>query len=331
MICRLLNLRNPSRCALLLAALLVLSVPALAQFNGPASIGGTEINRPISLTTDQDVLYSPLQDQPLSPGDLLTIHIFGQLDYSPTVRISADGMALLPLIGQIHLGGLTVTQAQDLIAHTLVQDGMYRAPQVSIQLSEGSGGIVTVIGEVHGVYPLLGPRRLLDVLAQAGGLPSTASHVITIDRPGLADPIVVDLGNDPLHSRLADVPIHPGDTIVVARLGSIYVLGGFKTLGVVPLNAYNNLTLTQLTSLSGGLSGSAKYSRLHIIRSVGNHRTVYTVDIKKIINGKAPDPYLQPNDIIYMPNSIAKLVFSTAALGTVLGLTSLIITLSYLH
>jgi len=331
MICRLLNFRSPSRYAPLLASLLVLSVPAFAQFNGPASIGGTEINRPISLTTDQGVLYSPLQDQPLSPGDLISIHIFGQPDYAPSVRLSADGMVLLPLIGQIHLGGLTVTQAQDLIAHTLIEDGMYRAPQVSIQISEGTGSIVTVIGEVHGVYPLAGPRRLLDVLSQAGGLPATASHVITIDRPGVSDPIVVDLGNDPLHSRLADIPIHPGDTIVVARLGNVYVLGGFKSLGVVPLNSYNNLTLTQLTSLSGGLSSSAKYSRLHIIRSVGNHRTVYTVDIKKIINGKAPDPYLQPNDIVYMPNSLAKLVFSTAALGTVLGLTSIAITLAYLR
>jgi polysaccharide export outer membrane protein len=312
-----------------LLTVVLLCVPAFGQFNGPASLGGAEINRPVDITTDQSLLFPPLLDIPLVPGDLIAIHLFGQADYAPIVRIAADGNVVLPLIGETHLGGLTVTQAQDLIAHRLVEDGMYRNPQVSIQLSEGPNAIVTVIGEAHGVYPLTGSRRLLDVLALAGGLPPTASHVITIDRPGVAEPIIVDLGNDPLHSKLADIPVRPGDTIVVSRLGVVYVLGGFKALGIVPLSTYNNLTLTQLTALSGGVSNTAKFSQLRIIRTVGNRRTVSTVDIKKVLRGRAPDPYLQPNDILYMPTSATKLLFSTTALSVILSLATLGITLSY--
>jgi polysaccharide export outer membrane protein len=326
-----LRLRQAAHHARLMAALLLLSVPALAQFNGPASLGGAEINRPVSITTDQDTLFPPILDTPLVADDLINIRIFGQPDYTPTVRIATDGNVLLPLIGNIHLAGLTVAQAQELIAHRLIEDGMYRDPQVNLQIGDGPNTIVTVMGEIHNVIPLTGKRRLLDILAAAGGIPPTASHVITINRPGVADPIIVDLGNDPLHSNLSDIPIFPGDTIIVSRLGVVYVLGGFKSLGIVPLSTYNNLTLTQLTALSGGVNGSAKFSELRLIRTVGNHRTVTRLDIKKIINGKASDPYLQPNDILYMPNSLPKLIFSTAALGTILGLTSIFITLAYLR
>jgi polysaccharide export outer membrane protein len=325
------RLRRVSHRAGLLAALALLSVPALAQFNGPASLGGAEINRPVSITTDRDVLYPPVTDTPLVADDLITIHIFGQPDYSPIVRIATDGTVLLPLIGQVHLAGLTVARAQELIAHRLIEDGMYRDPEVNIQITEGPNSFVTVIGEVHSLIPITGKRRLLDILAAAGGLPPTASHVLTINRPGLEDPIIIDLGNDPLHSSLADVPIFAGDTIVVSRLGVVYIIGGFKGIGVYPLSTYNNMTLTQLTALSGGVSNTAKFSQLHIIRTVGNHRTVSTVDIKKVLRGRAPDPYLQPNDILYMPTSATKVVFSTAALSVILSVVTLAITVAYVR
>jgi polysaccharide export outer membrane protein len=264
----------------------------------------------------------------VSAGDVLSIRLYGEADYNPTVRIASDGNVTLPLIGKIHLGDLSVAQCEELIAHRLIEDGMYRDPQVLVQITEGPSQTVTVIGELKGVFPIVGPRHLLDVLSLAGGLPQTASHVITINRPGVADPIVVDLGNDPLRSRFANIPIYAGDTVVVSRIGVVYVLGGFKTIGVVPLNSYSTLTMTELVSLSGGVNGAAKLSDLRIIRTYGTHRTETTLNMKAILRGKAPDPYLQPNDIIYMPNSIVKSIFSANSLGTVLGLTSVVLSLA---
>jgi polysaccharide export outer membrane protein len=320
--------RMKLRLTSLFAVLLLLSSPLLAQFNGPTSLGGAEINRPTVLTTDDAVLFPTLPDVVLSAGDAIFIHVYGEADYSPSVRIAADGNVDLPLIGKIHLGGLSVSQAEALVAHRLIEDGMFRDPQVLLQITEGPTATVTVIGEVRGVIPVVGSRHLLDILALAGGLPPTASHVITINRPGIPDPIVIDLGNDPLRSRLANIPIFPGDTVVVSRIGVVYVMGGFGTIGVIPLNSYSNLTMTELVSLSGGVKTSAKLHDLRIIRTSGNHRTVTTLDMKNILNGKAPDPYLQPNDLIYMPNSIIKSVFSLNSLGTVLGLTSIILSLT---
>jgi polysaccharide export outer membrane protein len=291
-------IRTPIRLSLSLVGLLCLlaASAAHAQFNGPASLGTTEINRPVTFTTDPAILYPATRDVILEYGDVIQIRLFSDPEYAPTGRIDADGNMLLPLIGLVHLAGLSITQAQQMIAEKLVAAQMYRDPQVSLILTDGPNALATVIGELHGPVPIVGSKRLLDVLAAAGGLPATASHVITIDRPGV---------------------------------GNIYIFGSFKTsLGTVPLSSYTPLTLTEATALSGGLAFDGRFKDLRIIRTVGNHRTVAVYDIKKVLNGKVPDPILQPNDIVYLPPVPFKTLLSSGALGTVLGITSLAISIA---
>jgi polysaccharide export outer membrane protein len=297
---------------------------ALAQFSGPATSSTATYNQSLTPTTDPAILYPGERDVVLTVGDMITIHLFSDPKYSPVVRINNDGTVLLPLIGIVHLEGLSVTQAERLIAEKLDSDGMYRDPQVTLQITEGPNAVVTVIGEVHSVVPVVGSRHLLDVLSTAGGLPPTASHVITINRPGVAKPIVVDLGTDPLLSSLGNIPVFPGDTIVVSRIGIVYMLGAFTSVsGTIPLNAYTPLTLTEATALSGGIKWEGRFNDLRIIRTVGDRRTVAVYNIKKVLDGKAPDPILQPNDIVYLPPVPFKQLIESGGLGTVLGIVDL--------
>jgi polysaccharide export outer membrane protein len=184
-----------------------------------------------------------------------------------------------------------------------------------------------VVGEVHAVVPVVGSRRLLDVLAVAGGLPPTASHVITISRAGVAEPIVVNLGTDPLRSSLANIPIFAGDTIIISRIGVVYMVGDFKNPGTIPLTQYTPLTLMEATALSGGLQYQGKFNDVRLIRTVGDHRTVVKLDIQRILHGKDPDPVLQANDIVFLPDDAIKSFIANGNLGTVFGIASLIITL----
>ena len=230
------------------------SCPAcLAQFSGPGPTVQTRLNG--TVTTDRAVLFPPARDPMLSPGDLISIRVFEQPDYTPEVRLSADGTVLLPLIGTVDLNGKTISQAEGFIEQRFIDAQIYRNPQVTIQLVEGPNQVATVIGEVHQVVPIVGSRRLLDVLATAGGLPPTASHVITISRPGVAEPIIVDLGTDPLRSGLANIPIFPGDTIIISRIGVVYMLGAFKTPGVIPLD-------TVLSAYAHGGHGTQRRTQL---------------------------------------------------------------------
>jgi polysaccharide export outer membrane protein len=298
-----------------------------AQFNGP----GPAIQAPstATVTTDRAVLFPASRDPILSPGDLIQIRIFEQPDYTPDVRLSASGIVVLPLIGAVDLNGKTVSQAEKLIEERLIEAQIYRNPQVTIQLVEGPNQAATVVGEVHAVVPIIGSRRLLDVLATAGGLPATASHVITISRPGVAEPIVVDLGTDPLHSGLANVPIFPGDTIIIGRIGVVYMIGAFKNPGIIPLTQYAPLTLMEASAYSGGLNFQGKYNDVRLIRTVGDHRTVVKLDIQRILHGKDPDPILQANDIVFMPDSAMKAFIANGSLGTLLGIVSLLLAVAH--
>jgi polysaccharide biosynthesis/export protein len=312
----------------MVAALLLLwqfSGTAQAQFSGPSLGASTSVNLPMAPTTDPAILYPPSREIRLEHGDLIVVHLFGTSDYAPTVRLSLDGSVQLPLVGLIHLEGLSLHEAQDLIAERLTSAGMYRNPQVSIQIMESPNQTITVTGELHAILPAIGQKRLYDVLAAAGGLTPTASHTVTINRPGVDQPIIVDLGNNPATSARADVPIFAQDTIVVARVGVIYLLGAFAHQGVVPLQQNSPLTLMQAAALGGGTGWEGKFNDLKIIRTVGPERQVVTVDIKKIYKGLAPDPILQTDDIILLPSSAMKAAMKQGGAGTILGIGTLLL------
>jgi polysaccharide biosynthesis/export protein len=315
---------------------------ARAQFSGPAPGPSTLVNPPVTITTDPAILYPGHRDVYLGREDLITVHIFESLDYTPTARVGLDGTVQLPLIGSLQVEGLTLHQAQDLIAQKLESAGMYRNPQVSIQITDSPNLIATVVGELHGVVPIIGERRLYDVLAAVGsgggfspsattvvvgggGLPSTASHIITINRPGVPEPITIDLGTDPAKSSLADVPIFPRDTIIVPRVGVVYLLGAFKVQGAIPLQQNSPMTLMKMAALAGGPGFEGKTADLRIIRSVGLTRQVVRVDIKKVIDGKAPDPVLQAEDIVFLPTSLMKAAIKSGGISTLLGIASILL------
>ncbi len=297
---------------------------AQAQFSGPATSSTITYNQELTATTDRAILYPGERDVVLTIGDAITIRLFSDAKYSPQVRINNDGTVPLPLIGILHLEGLSITQAEQLIEQKLEDAGMYRNPQITLQITEGPNAVVTVVGEVHAVVPVVGTRHLLDVLSTAGGIPPTASHVITINRPGVPKPLVVDLGTDPLLSSLGNIPVFPGDVIVVSRIGIVYMLGSFtSSLGTIPLNAYTPLTLTEATALAGGIKWEGRFGDLRIIRTVGDHRTVAVYNIKKVLDGKVPDPILEPNDIVYLPPVPFKQFITSGGLGTLLGIVDL--------
>lgn len=309
-----------------LLALLAVSGSAQAQFNGPALGLSSTVNRKVVPTTDPAILYPVSREILLGQGDVITVRVYAPtVDYSPTVRVALDGTIQLPLIGGVSVDGLSMHQAEDLIARRLSDAGMYRNPQVSIQLVESPNEIVTITGEMHGVYPVAGGKRLYDVLALGGGLPPTASHMVIINRPGIPDPIVVDLGTDPALSNLANVPVFPRDTIVISRVGVVYLLGAFKTQGAIPIQQDSALTLMELTALGGGAGWEGRFEDLRLIRTSGTTRTVVTLDLKKIMRGQAPDPLLQADDIVFLPTNIYKAAIKNGGIPTLLGIASILI------
>ncbi len=329
------------------AALIVVSAGMLnqagAQFTGPALTIPDRASERLVPTTDPALLNPTLGDMQIGTGDLLGVSIFGVLNFAPPARVSADGSIQLPLIGVLKVGGLTTHETEILIADRLKSAGMYKDPQVTVQLAESVNQFAVVTGEIHGVVPILGPRRLLEVLATATGVnpanssgavstqaattgfPLTASHTITILRQGVAKPIIVNLGSDPARSAEANVLILPHDLIIVSRVGVVYILGAFTKQGAIALDQSTPLTLLQATTLSGGLGYEGRYEDLRIIRTVGLERKVVTVNVKKVMRGTAPDPILQADDIVFLPTNIIKAGIKGGGIGTLANLADLAI------
>ena len=301
------------------------ALAAKAQFSGPALGVSPQQNQVQKTTTDPTILSPAMRDPQILPGDLMLVHIFGTPDFAAPVRVSVDGTIQLPLIGQVPVAGLTINQAENLIAQRLVTAGMYLNPQVTVQVTESVSQFATVAGELHAVVPLAGNRRLLDVIAAAGSLPPTASHVITILREGQAKPIVVDLGTDPAQSAQADIQILPGDKILISRVGVVYILGAFKVQGAIPLQQNSPLTLMQATALSGGAGFEAKVEDLRLVRTTGLARTVVTLNIRRVLDGLDPDPVLQADDIVFLPSSALKAAIKGGGLNTITSLASLLL------
>lgn len=324
-----LRLRVPCSARLLALSLVMVSLftatTAHAQFSGPAVSASTPVNRPVTVTTDPALLYPKNREIRLGSGDVLQVRVYGAADYVPQAVVSIDGSIQLPLIGTVHVEGLSIQETEQKIAELLVRAGMYREPQVSVQLIESPNQIATLTGEMHSVVPLHGQKRLFDVISAGGGFPLTASHVVTIHRPGVDQPIVIDLGTDPSSSERANVPIFAGDTIITSRTGVVYVLGAFKVQGAIPLQNNSPLTLMQVAALSGGPGFEGKSSDLRLIRTVGLERKIVRVDIKRVMNGKDPDPVLQVDDIIFLPTDSMKAAIKSGGLGTALGIASILV------
>jgi polysaccharide export outer membrane protein len=244
----------------------------------------------------------------VGPGDLLKITVLGAPEFDQELRVSSNGDAVLALIGSFHVGGLSTEQAGHLIRKKLMDGGFFSDPQVSVFEKEYATQGVSVLGEVQkpGVYPLIGPHRLFDVLSQAGGTTAKAGMQVTITHQNdQHSPQVVMMSSEPLANNEANAEVRPGDTVVVSKAGIIYVVGDVhKPSGFVMEN--NGMTVLQALAMAEGPNGTAALNGSKIIRRGPTGPGEVHIDLKKMLAAKAPDLKLQAEDILFIPRSAAK-------------------------
>jgi polysaccharide export outer membrane protein len=313
-----------ARCAALLCLTALLTLAAQAQFAGPAP-GRSDSPPPLPpVSTPAQIAAAPVPAPVLRlhPGDLIEVTLYGVHDYDSKVRIDANGNADLPLVGPVHLEGLTLQQAQVKIGDTLDAAGMIRNPDVTITVLDSTQDIITVSGEVNSpkTIPAFGAMHLLDAITAAGGLTRSASHAISILRPGAPEPLLVQLGPDLMQASTENILVYPGDQIIVPRTGVVYVVGAVKAQSAYPLANGTPLTLMQAVTLAGGVNFDAANSKTRIIRTIGTKREEIPIDMHKVMFGKVPDPVLQNDDIVFVPTNSFKAGLKGGAAGVALGL-----------
>ena len=242
-------------------------------------------------------------------GDLLKVSIFGAPESDQEVRVDQAGNVSLSFIGSVHVAGLTNTEAQDLIAKKLVAGGFFAQPQVSVFEKEYATQGISVLGEVQhpGVYPILGTRRLFDVISLAGGTGPKAGRLVSIShRDHPESPRSVMLSNDANESAKSNIEVFPGDTVVVSRAGVVYVVGDVHRPSGVIMDNGTNMTVLQAIAMAEGTNPTASLNKAKLIRTTPTGRQEMPLALKDMLSSKAPDMRLQAEDIIFVPTSAAK-------------------------
>jgi len=266
----------------------------------------------------------------LSPGDLVEVSVYGVPELATKTRITNTGDVYLPLVDYVHVADLNLDEAQTLIEKRLSDGGFVRNPHVTIFVDESASQGATVLGEVTrpGVYPVLGERRLFDVISAAGGFTDKAGRVVTITRRTKPDvPVTVHLPSNLSDQTDANVAVAPGDTIVVGRAGIVYVVGDVNRPSGFMIED-NNLTVLKALALAGGANRTASLNGSKLLRQTSSGVQEIPVQLKKILQAKAPDAQLQRGDILFVPGSAAK-AFAYRGAEAAISMTTALAVVAY--
>lgn len=308
-------------------------VPAAPQAATGASPRVEEINQALSASAAQQSLGST-RDYRLGPDDLVQITIYNipetEARVTPrnmTLRVSQDGMVMLPLIGQMEVRGKSPAELEQELNKRYGK--FIRNPQIGVSVMEFRQR-VTVMGAVAkpGVIELTGPKSVVDALAVAGGVTERAGnqvHIYRQDANGGRQSMVMDLtvlassggqmGGDK-NGLPANMLLQAGDVVNVPASGMFFVDGAvFKPGSYTLARSYS---LTQALATAGGVNPElADYSGITINRRKSPETVeIIPVDLSAVTDGRAPDPQLQPDDVVLVPMSSFK-YFVRRFVGTI--------------
>jgi polysaccharide export outer membrane protein len=154
----------------------------------------------------------------LGAADVIHINVWKNADLSQTVTVGPDGFVSLPLLGDVHVAGMTTNQMAQLI--TLRLSSYVVSAQVTVSVIDVRSRQVYVMGQVGkpGGYPLVAPLTVLQVLAEAGGLNTFANRKgIFILRGSNGDTQRLKFNyTNAIHGDVKqNISLKPGDTVIV--------------------------------------------------------------------------------------------------------------------
>lgn len=264
-------------------------------------------------------------DYVLSADDEIVIRALDAEELSnKPMRIDGTGNINAPMIGRLHVAGLTVRELEAEVKNKLSQ--YIVDPDVSILITAYRSQPVSILGSVRnpGTHQLEGHKTLIEVLSLAGGLSPEAGNTLKITRRiergkiPLPDATIdksgeYSVGEIGLRSLLdasnpqENIEIMPNDVLLVPRGKMIYVVGEVKKSGGFVFPERESISVLQAIAMADGVAQFASTKSARILRPVaGSNRIEIPINLGDILAGKSVDVSLQPDDILFIPNSYAK-------------------------
>jgi len=161
----------------------------------------------------------------LSPNDQVAVEVFGEDDLRTNGRLNPEGNVSVPLLGSIHLAGLTLTQAASKLTDLYGRDYLVN-PRVNVMLLGYAKRRFSILGQVNrpGTYEMPdsspGGIDLLEAIAMAGGYTRIAApERVTVRRRTAAagDQIFKVNAKRFTKGSGGGFRVEPGDTINVGE------------------------------------------------------------------------------------------------------------------
>lgn len=236
----------------------------------------------------------------LGAGDIIHITVYQNPDLTLDSRISETGVISFPLVGQIKLGGLSISHAEQALADALKKGQFINDPQVTVLVTQVKGNQASILGEVNrpGRYPLdVAGMRFTDLLALAGGAQVDGSDIAVLTGQRNGKPFRTEINVPGLFSAAGtgqDPVIQNGDVIFVARAPMVYIYGEVQRPGQLRLE--RAMTVRQALAAGGGptLRGTEKGLVLHRKDADGKVQILHP----------GLDDLLQKDDVIYVRESL---------------------------
>jgi polysaccharide export outer membrane protein len=221
--------------------------------------------------------------------------------------------------------GLTTTELEEACQTALVHE--LRDPKVAVALAFFGSQSVSILGAVNqpGTKQLEGHKTLFEILSMASGLRPDAGYQIRVTRDLRWGPIPLPQAKTDTANKTSvasikvrdllidltaaeNIQMMPDDTISVPVTDRVYAVGCVTKPGAFEMNDHEFISALQVVSLAEGATKTAALSKAKILRAVPGSptRIEIAVNLKEIMKGQGTDVQLQPDDILFVPNSNPK-------------------------
>ena len=302
------------------------SAMSIGYVRGDTPVTKPDPNVPQTTAARGPALVDPHISHLLGPEDQVTVKVLHVPEISPEpMRIDAQGDLTIPLVGTVHVAGLSEGQAQQLIAKRLSE--FVKDPEVTVNVATSRSRPVFVLGSVAkpGEYQLRGKQTLAGLLSECEGIRNDAGYRVLVTRHFEEGPLpfpnaTVDESTHvsrvtlPLKdvtdggTAAANLSLRPDDVVSIPRGEMVYVVGDVKKAGGIVLEEREKISVLQALSLAEGTLPSASTQHAKILHQEPGSapRSEREIDLKSVLEGRNDDLSLSANDILFVPTNKAK-------------------------
>lgn len=241
-------------------------------------------------------------DYLLYDGDDIYIEVIGRPELSGVQRIGPDGRISLSVVSSVFVRNLTREQAATTINNAL--SPYYLNIYTTVRVEHYNSNRIIIIGRVEHPGELLfnTPPNLLEILAQAGGMPLLRKEqVLTRCAIIRKDKILwIDLARLLTGDTSLNVPLQRNDVVYIpdATDTSVFVLGAVNTPGVFHLTP--QMSFIDALGQAGGLTKDGNYHDIHLIRP--SEKVNMQIDMDDVLEPKASvNVAIKEGDILFIP------------------------------